>query len=78
MLWLLLCLLAISCGDSKRLAVHPREKNRRPLEIKTSLKDSPVSDDVHKRSKRGYYDHDEDWDNKINITKVCKLVVLLQ
>ena len=71
MLWGLLCLLALSCGESGRLAVHPRLRNqKKPLEIQAPFKAGSTADS-NGRSKRSWDDsHGSDWNNKINITKV--------
>ena len=71
MLWVLLCLLALSCGETRRLAVHPRlKKLKKPLEIQAAFKAGSEAD-TNGRSKRSLTDdHGSDWDNKINITKV--------
>ena len=63
----LLCLLVIGCGETRRLAVHPRDKNtKKPLEIQLNRTAA------HGRLKRSMnrFDHGSDWDNKINITQV--------
>ncbi|XP_063674837.1 uncharacterized protein LOC134811735 [Bolinopsis microptera] len=61
----LLCLLVIGCGETRRLAVHPRDNNtKKPLEIQLNRTAS------HGRQKRSMNpDHGYDWGNKINITQ---------